>query len=628
MTTILSNEEREAKFGGPPPPRTLEQRWVLATQGILTELNGTSHIRVGGEPRPYASGVSAFRLRQHWNVRNAREARRCLTWLFDEGHRFAYARETDRAPDDYLGWDLVRASAVAGWSFVAYHIEIDEAWAAMLRAARALRRQFGSWTEVGASYGLGRDRWGKEGREIEELTARLVAPGGGWDLPWAVDIAGDIPAPVRESIPELVVDGSGAGGAFKTIAEALLSEKAPKRVIVRAGVYDETVRIKSPIELIADGEVVIRNGRGAPLLVDHTAYIRGFRLEASHNEKNETMQAVWVGDNFMKLVDCVMRTERCGVYAGKDRTEAHVEGCTIIEPGVHGILAENGAHMSILDTTVERPTGCGVVADGSGELHVENAKIRDAGGPSLSLRGARRGEIRGVEITGARSNGVEVLGAATADFSEIRVTGSKGTGALFGSSAEGVTTIEQSEITGNAGNDVGVIAGSVYGKSLVLGGGPACAIAVQAGDLDLESSTIQPTEQPSVWLMGQARTSFVECKLANEREIVVFANPWSVVSIDRMRRARWRETSRRRARCERSGPRRRSYRGKGRLPSRRSGRRCRGPGRDLRCTDRRPADAPPAICVEENADVSFVECSVESIGGDAALVAKQARVTR
>lgn len=526
-------EDREAKFGGPPPARTIEQRWVLATQGVLVELNTTSHLRVGGEPRPSHSGLSAYRLRQHWGVRSSKEARRCVQWLLDEGHRFGFARDTERLPDEFLGWDLVRASCVAGWAHVAYHLELGEAWEAMTKVARDLRARFASWSDVGSSYAAGKTLWsGAPSADVTEAVALLTAAGGGWDLPWDIDLTGDIPPPAADLLPELVVDPSGANGAFTTIGDALQSSKAPKRVRVHAGVYDESLRIHAPVELLAEGEVIVRNGKGAPLVIDHHAFVRGFRLEASHDEEGTKMQAVWVGDNFARIADCTMETERCGVYAGKKRTEVIVERCTVKAPGIHGLLIEGGAHMTVLDCVVDDALGSGVVTQGDGELYVEGLRVLGAATPALTFSGDNTIELHDVTVERCAAHGMQVLGGSVVRAFDLRLVDNGGVGALFSSTSHAPSEIHGGVLTHNASNDLGVLMGGASVQAVKLGGGPGCAVCVQnEGRLQLEGCEIAPTVHPSLWLMGSSLTVLIDCKVRNDGELAVFADKGTSVRL-------------------------------------------------------------------------------------------------
>src|SRR5205085_448163 len=147
------------------------------------------------------------------------------------------------------------------------------------------------------------DQWSPgQPEEIARLTAQLVAPGGGWDLPWDVDLSGDIPPPAPDDVLELVVDPTAPEGGFRTIGDALRSSKAPKRVRVKAGEYQESVRIDVGTELVAEGDVTIRSGEGAPIVVRYPAYVRGFRLVSGSNAEGHTMHGVWVGDDYLRIV--------------------------------------------------------------------------------------------------------------------------------------------------------------------------------------------------------------------------------------------------------------------------------------------------------------------------------------
>ncbi len=178
----MNDPPRLANLGGAPTARSLEQRWVLASQGVLTELFGASHARMGGLPRPLGSHFAALFLRRDWDVRHAGEALSRVEWLLGEGHRLDYAARTDRHADEFLAWDLVRAAAVAGWAYAAYHLSLCEAWSWMVRASRELQRTFDGWDDVGASYVEGCRLWDEEaGDQVEGLVQALLAPGGGWD---------------------------------------------------------------------------------------------------------------------------------------------------------------------------------------------------------------------------------------------------------------------------------------------------------------------------------------------------------------------------------------------------------------------------------------------------------------
>ncbi|MBL8744160.1 MAG: DUF1266 domain-containing protein, partial [Myxococcales bacterium] len=329
-------------LGGSPPARSAEQRWVLASQGILTELYNANHLRMGGMPRPLCANFGALFLRRDWGVKSRAGAIACIESLLEEGHRHAFAESLGCDPQEICAWDYVRASAVAGWAYLAYHLEADEAWRFMVEAARKLSESYGSWREVADAYLRARVLWSSGGEaELGPKIAKLLAPGGGWDFPWAIDLSGEIP-PAVEPLDERIVDKAGGEGVFTTIKAAMSAVVAADRcarITVRAGHYPESVTIRFPVELVADGAVTIESHEGAPI-VSHkqNALLRGLTLVSGKSEEGEAMQGVFHEGFHLKLEACTIRSARCGVYALTKNAFLVMEKCTIESAAASGIL--------------------------------------------------------------------------------------------------------------------------------------------------------------------------------------------------------------------------------------------------------------------------------------------------
>ncbi len=81
---------------------------------------------------------------------------------------------------------------VAGWCHVAGYLEEDEAWEWVLPAARRLQKSYGSWSELGNGYCLGRQFWNpssSDGRCEQACSALLAKPSSPWRrLAWDLDL--------------------------------------------------------------------------------------------------------------------------------------------------------------------------------------------------------------------------------------------------------------------------------------------------------------------------------------------------------------------------------------------------------------------------------------------------------
>lgn len=510
-------------LGGTPGARSPAQRWVLATQGILTEQYNAHHLRMGGLPRPLCANFGALFLRRDWGIRSRREALGHIDWLLKVGQRTEFASTAGCPADELLAWDLVRASAVAGWAYVAYQLEADEAWPAMIRAARGLSQRFSSWAAVGESYAAGHALWRPEAKgSLAPLLDGLNASDGAWSLPWPVDLDGEIPAPV-DPLPELVVDAAG-GSPYSTIGSAIAATaeaQASARIIVRPGIYRESVRINYPVEIVADGEVTIECDEGAPIVSrKQNARIEGLTLVSGTNAKGESMQAVWLGGYCVRLVDRTIRSARCGVYAHGSNAFVTLERCRIEAAVNSGVLTEDGAHAVILDSEIRHTQGVGVFASGNGELRIESSLVEDTGGSGLSLSDVLA-EVTDLTVRRAATNGIETIGQARTELYGVRIETSGATGLLVNSTDR--TQVVESSIAMSGGNDLGLMTGITVVSNSMFGGGPGCGICVGTGaQARLEDCTIEGTTMPSAVIMPGGIGQLVGCTVREGQDRAVW----------------------------------------------------------------------------------------------------------
>lgn len=501
-------------LGGPPGKRSAAQQWVLATQGVLTEQYNANHARMGGLPRPLCANFGALFLRRDWGIRSRREALAQIDWLIDVGHRTSLAAAEGRPANMLLAWDLVRASAVAGWAYVAYQLDADQAWSSMVRAARALSAGFSSWAAVGESYAAGFALWRPEARgSLAPLLVGLNATEGAWSIPWSIDLSAEIPPPI-DPLPELVVDAAGGNDVYPTIGSAIAAAaeaQASAKIIVRSGVYRESVRINYPVEIVADGEVRIECSDGAPIVSrKQNATIEGFTLISGTNGDGEAMQAVWLAGYSVKLVDCTIRSSRCGVYAHGPNAFVTLEHCRIDAAVNSGVLADDGAHAVILDSEIRDTQGVGIFATGGGELRIESTLVENTGGSGLSVGDTVLAELTDLAVRNAAVNGIEVLGHARSDLRGLRIEAAGQTGLLVNSAER--TLLLGTSITRSGGNDLGLMTGSTVAVDSMFGGGPGCGVCVGGGAEALfKDCSVEGTTMPSVVVMDGGVSRMVRC---------------------------------------------------------------------------------------------------------------------
>ena len=183
-------------------PEREAQRWILAAIGLL-EARAPRGDWLSGPGRLAGAGRSAALLRQRFGISSADEARRSLKRHFS---RAGSARESASR----IFW-LTRASALAAWACGCFLLDLDEAWAAMRRAAAGLQSCAASWSDLGQGYLRGHALHGREPLELEMLVTRidrlLDGRRGIWSaIPWATPLR-EVSAPRVKRRLRLIAGG-------------------------------------------------------------------------------------------------------------------------------------------------------------------------------------------------------------------------------------------------------------------------------------------------------------------------------------------------------------------------------------------------------------------------------------
>jgi len=201
----------------------------------------------------------------------------------------------------------------------------------------------------------------------------------------------------EESPPKLIVSKQGDGG-YASIADAIHAAEPASHILVRPGLYDESLTIYKPLAIIGDGpvdEIVIHKSDDVCLRIQTDyAVIRGLSFRGQ--EAEATSCAVWITEGQPVFEDCDVASDslvclgihgaearptirRCKVHNGKQvgiggTGKGTVEDCDVFGNGGAGIQVEGGGHLVIRRCTVhENGAGVGAVQNSRGT--VEDCEI-------------------------------------------------------------------------------------------------------------------------------------------------------------------------------------------------------------------------------------------------------------
>ncbi len=484
---------------------------MLATMGLIVERNGMSHELIGGMERPAYSFVSARLLARDWGILTSDDAVARIQWLREEGQRAALARGRER--ERLLGWDLLRAVAVASWAYHAYLIDLDAAWRAMVEVSRELQRAYRSWRELGESYLLGHATQLGDDDELETMRRgtlpRLLSRE---DSPWLA-LPYDLELPAADRPPsldprEILVNPAGRGDAT-TIEGALDLARAGDRVVLSPGTYRERVDIETPIELVAHGDATIEGDDSCCMFVEASSVVaRGVRFASKVSADGEPMHAVIVHAHFARFIDCDISAARFGVYLASDKARVDLVR-TSVHDSQAAVFAEGG-QLVVEDASLLRSAAANAQCQGETEAHFLRARIFGGQSAGVCVRRGGRATLTEVAIE-ENAFGVDVLDGGEARVEGGRIASQRGGGArAFGADAR--LRLRGTSLVDNGSVNLGAVgANAVEAHDCTLEGAAIAAWADQGGRILLHGCRVGTGSEGVIRETGDGRVVLEGC---------------------------------------------------------------------------------------------------------------------
>jgi Right handed beta helix region len=368
----------------------------------------------------------------------------------------------------------------------------------LLRTRQLVRRIVvsGHFNEPGTT-GNGQVLWRPEGGAVAPDVGTAPPP-----LP--VSTGGATPSSppskqvARSTLAGTLVVSAVEDGCLATIGEALRRAPSGGRVLVRPGVYKESLTISKKIEIVADGpadSVAVESVDGNCLLMQaDLARVRGLTLRGASGRQGRGRYAVSVPTGKLILEDCRITSDtlacvaatggsataelrRCRVVGGasaglfvSDKADVVLDDCDVTENALAGIECRRGGRMAVRGCRISRNGQAGVLVHELGEATLENCdifansqagvEVRDDGHPVLKRCKVRNGLGAGVRLHGGQATledcelfenalaNLEARHGGSPTLKRCRLYQGKQAGARFGRDGQGL--LEDCDLFGNA----------------------------------------------------------------------------------------------------------------------------------------------------------------------------------
>lgn len=240
--------------------------------------------------------------------------------------------------------------------------------------------------------------------------------------------------PVRKPAPVVVLRVSPLGGTpYRTISQALKKAPAGARVLVRSGVYTESLVLERPVEIapLDPASEVIVEGSGASSLTMRTdqAVVRGLTLRQKAGDQ-VVEHTVDLSRGRLVLESCQITSgikacvgirgmgtkpylRNCRIQGGSrdgvlvtEGAEPSLEGCEISGHGGHG-MSIHGAKPSLRDCTLHDNQGEGLHYEAGGGA-AEDCELYANAASGAGINRQSDPVLRRVKVHDNRQNGISV----------------------------------------------------------------------------------------------------------------------------------------------------------------------------------------------------------------------------
>ncbi len=272
--------------------------------------------------------------------------------------------------------------------------------------------------------------------------------------------AAKIKQPIASRPPSLVVSERG-GERFKSISEAVRNARPGTRIIVRPGLYKESLLIDNAVEIIGDGPLdqIIIESVNAPcvLMRADRGVLRGLSLRGRTGRDAEEFFAVDIpyGELLMEGCDITNESSGCLSIHGPEANPV-VRQCRIHDGEGYGIWVWDNAAGIVEECEIYNNAGAGVMVSGDTMEEarqmaaymiasaadepqvIEDVLSQPSGNSGTTARAKARPLIRRCEIRDGRDHGVWVHYKGRAVFEHCRIFGSASAGMWIDQNSESV----------------------------------------------------------------------------------------------------------------------------------------------------------------------------------------------
>ncbi|HEX8175652.1 MAG TPA: right-handed parallel beta-helix repeat-containing protein [Pyrinomonadaceae bacterium] len=397
----------------------------------------------------------------------------------------------------------------------------------------ALAEPAAKWAVASWAFALGLAS--KEELEVNEqgVAAKAVAA-----TPVIPTPATEPPVPVpTSSVASIIISGEG-DGQYTSIVDALEAATPGARLVVRPGLYNESVIIDKPVEIVGDGpveDIVIRGVASSCIQMrTDSASVTGLTLRGRGGRSGgTTFFAVDVPRGKLLLDNCDVTSDTLSAVTVHGATsEATIRRCRIHDGADSGIYFFGGSTGIIEECEVFRNENVGVAITRDGRTIIRRCKIHSGRNAGLVVWDNARAVVESCDVYSNRLAGVGVSDGGKLNMKGCSIYEGENSGLFIHKGGDAV--IDGCDLFGHSESEIAVTTrGNLVARDSKIHQGNSFGLFVREGGKALmERCMIKSNAESGVAIGTGAVAALRGCHVNDNGQVAVKVSEGGAVSVE------------------------------------------------------------------------------------------------
>ncbi len=340
------------------------------------------------------------------------------------------------------------------------------------------------------------------------------------------------------AVQKTVIISANGNGDFTRIGEALRNVAPNSRLIIRPGLYNESVVIDKNVEIVGDGapeEIkIIAANSSCIQMQSEKAIVRGLTLRGSGARYGSAFFAVDIPRGELTLEDCDINSDSLSCVAVHGSyANPLIKSCRIHDGADSGVYFFDNARGQIEDCDIYRNTNVGVAITNGANPSIKNCRIFEGNsGGVVAWQNGAAGEIENCEIFDHRLANVGISDSANPTIRSCKIFGGRDSGVFVHQSGYG--TFEDCAVHDNQKAEVVVIekSNSVLRRCAIYNGTNSGVFIDNKARASIESCNIYDNSDAGINVHGESVATVRRCNIHRNGKVAIKVKGNSGASVE------------------------------------------------------------------------------------------------